>query len=363
METAMKAILKARLPLAAAMASMAASAVAGEMQDGRCGGVADENFICGPVNAEDLVKVPGTDWVLASRMAGPGVSGGAIYLLNASDHRWRSLDLDAFPEARDTALYPDCPGKPTASAFSGHGIALDKNTDALKLLAINHGGREAIEVFSLTANAADEPTLTWSGCVVAPQNAMLNSVVALPENGIAVTKFFDPSNKSWGDDLFAGKPTGNVLEWSPSGGWTEVEGTGLSGPNGLAISPDASAYFVAEWGARKLHKFTRGTSKHQAIDTGVLADNVHWDESGKLLLTGQDVADKQEYAACALSDAQVCPDAFKVLRVDPGTLTAEEVVSRPGTKEFGSGTTALDLGSEYWVGTSRGNRIARFAKP
>ena len=112
------------------------------MQDGRCGGADDANFICGPVNAEDLVKLPGTDWVLASRMAGPGVSGGALYLLNAGDHRWRSLDLDAIADARDVALYPDCPGKPTAAVFSGHGIAVDRNGDRLKLLAINHGGRK-----------------------------------------------------------------------------------------------------------------------------------------------------------------------------------------------------------------------------
>lgn len=353
------------LSLAASAAMMAASAPAADMQDGRCGGAADENFICGPVNAEDLLRIPGTDWVLASRMAGPGVTGGAIYLMNVKDHSWGSLDLDAGSEARDTALYPDCPGRPTAAAFSGHGMALDKSGDVLKLLAINHGGRESVEVFDLTAIGVDEPSLTWIGCVVAPENAQLNSVVGLPKNGMAVTKFFDASSKSWAADLFAGKPTGNVLEWSPDGGWMEVEGTALSGPNGLAIAPDASAYFVAEWGNRKLHKIARGPTpaKHEAIDAGVLADNVHWDEDGKLLLTGQDVADKQEYAACALSDAEVCPDPFKVLRVDPDTMAAEELVSRPGTKEFGSGTTALDLGSEYWIGTSRGNRIARFAKP
>ena len=81
-------------------------------------------------------------------------------------------------------------------------------------------------------------------------------------------------------------------------------------------------------------------AKRESIDTGVLADNVHWQDDGTLLLTGQDVADKRDYAACALSDAQVCPDAYKVLRIDPETLAAEDVVSGPGTHEFGSGTTA-----------------------
>jgi hypothetical protein len=358
-ETAVTSIGKTLLLLTAGLLPAAAAA---EMQDGNCSGAADDRFICGPVNAEDMVRLPGTDWVLASRMAGPGVTGGALYLLDARDHSWRSLDLDALPDPRDAERYRDCPGRPTAAAFSGHGIALDENGGQLRLLAINHGGRETIEVFSVTVRDAAEPALAWTGCIVAPENAVLNSVVALPDGGIAATKFFDASNDGWEDDVFAGRPTGSVLEWSPAGGWSEVEGTALSAPNGLAVSPDGGAYFVAEWGARKLHRFARGTAEHRSIDVGVLADNVHWGADGKLLLTGQDVADKRDYAACALSDARICPDAFKVLRVDPETLEVEEVVGRAGTQEFGSGTTALDLGAEYWIGTSRGDRIVRVAK-
>jgi sugar lactone lactonase YvrE len=349
--------------LAAFVATIISPAVAGEMQDGRCDGAVDENFICGPVNAEDLVKVPGSDWVLASRMAGPGVDSGAIYLLNVRDHSWRSLDLDAIGEAPDAAAYPACSGKPSAAAFRGHGLALDKTGDQLRLLAINHGGRESVEIFAVSAGSADEPTLTWIGCVPAPENAQLNTVVALPGGGLAVTEFFDASNQNWTTDLFEGKPTGSVLEWSAASGWTEVEGAVLSGPNGLAVSPDGRSYFVAEWGARRLHRFQRGASaEHKVVDVGVLADNLSWDEGGSLLLTGQNVADKREYAECALSDARVCPDAWKVLRIDPETLAMETIIDRAGTKEFGSATTALDLGTEHWIGTSRGERIAVIAR-
>jgi hypothetical protein len=63
-----------------------------------------------------------------------------------------------------------------------------------------------------------------------------------------------------------------------------------------------------------------------------------------------------------MSEASTCPYPFKVLRVDPATLTSETIVNYFEPKAFGSGTTALDRGSEYWVGTSRGDRILRIAK-
>jgi hypothetical protein len=94
-----------------------------------------------------------------------------------------------------------------------------------------------------------------------------------------------------------------------------------------------------------------------------LADNVHWNLQGKLLLAGQDVADKQEYAACAVRDARVCPYAFKVLRIAPDTQAIEQVISTRGRKDFGSGATAFDLGAEYWIGTTRRDRVARIVKP
>lgn len=154
-----------------------------------------------------------------------------------------------------------------------------------------------------------------------------------------------------------------MLEWSPEDGWKEVEGTEMSGPNGILARPDGSAYFVAEWGAQRLHKFSRGaTSQRRTIDTGVRTDNLQWDGASQLLVTGQWV-DAKDFVACALSEARVCLHPFKVLRVNPDTLATETVVSYSGSTEFGSGTTALDLGSEYWIGTWRGDRIARVPKP
>jgi hypothetical protein len=341
-------------------ASVAESA---DMQDGHCGGHADENFICGPANAEDFARIPGTDWVLASRMANPADREGMFYLLNAGDHSWRPLGVDEIPAAPDAARYPDCPGRPTSASLRGHGIALQEQDGILKLLAINHGGRESVEVFGITTNGNAEPSLTWQGCVVAPQGAQLNSVAPLPDGGFAATKFFDTGNKDWGEDLFAGKDTGEVLEWSPQGGWRAAAGTKMSGPNGIAVSPDGESYFVAAWGGSALYKVSRKTGERQSVETGMRPDNLQWDAEGKLLVAGQFFDDPMGYGSCHMSEAPVCAFPYKVVRVDPATLASETVATEAEPKEFGSGTTAIKVGSEYWIGTSRGDRIARIAKP
>jgi sugar lactone lactonase YvrE len=182
-----------------------------------------------------------------------------FYLLNAMDHSWRSVDIDSISTAPDRS-YSACPGRPTSASFHGQGLALDENDGGLKLLAVGHGGREAVEIFRIEVERDAVPTLVWVGCVVAPSSAQLNSVAALPGGGFVVTRFFDLAYKTWGEDMLAGRNTGSVLEWSPEDGWKEVEGTEMSGPNGILARPDGSAYFVAEWGAQRLHKFSRGAS-------------------------------------------------------------------------------------------------------
>jgi sugar lactone lactonase YvrE len=343
----------------------AAFGQAGEWRDGKCDG-ADAGFICGPVNAEDLLRVPGTNWVLGSSADGPGVTQGAIYLLNATSGAWKNLSLDDIRTDPDAGRYRECPGKPTTAAFRGHGMALDAR-GGLTLLAINHGGRESVEVFSVAVRGGAEPTLTWRGCVVAPANAYLNSVASTGEGGFAATKFFDPSNASWGQDLFTGRPTGQVLEWSPGHGWRAIDGTVMSGPNGLVVSPDGRAYFVAEWGGRKVHRIARAGSpiERLTIDVPMNPDNLHWDNAGRILATGQAFEDASAFGAfgaCVQTPARTCTSAFATVRIDPATLASEVVQRSPGWAEFGAGTTALEVGDEIWIGTFRGERIARVAK-
>ncbi len=53
-----------------------------------CNAAGKLDFVCGPLNSEDLVQVPGTEWIVASGMDG-GAAGsrGSLHLVNAGTSR------------------------------------------------------------------------------------------------------------------------------------------------------------------------------------------------------------------------------------------------------------------------------------
>ena len=126
-----------------------------------CNPVGNIRYVCGLQAPEDLVLVPGSQWVLASSYAGTG----GINLINVRDHSTRV----AFPAATakerpDAKTYKTCPGPPDAAEkakFVTHGLALRAGRNSTHTLyAVHHGSRESIEVFEVDARART-PTLTW----------------------------------------------------------------------------------------------------------------------------------------------------------------------------------------------------------
>ena len=110
---------------------------------------------------------------------------------------------------------PRCPGPP-GEAFSPHGLDLAPRPDgALRLLVVNHGGRESVEFFEVGTELG-EPTLTWKGCALPPENSALNDVVSLPDGGFLTTHMFPLDNQGLGTfEAALGLDTGVVLEWHP----------------------------------------------------------------------------------------------------------------------------------------------------
>jgi len=49
-----------------------------------------------------------------------------------------------------------------------------------------------------------------------------------------------------------------------------------------------------------------------------------------------------------------------VVKIDPNTLKVQEIIKQDNTPQFGSGTVAVQIGKEIWVGSFRGDRIAIF---
>src|SRR5215469_9104447 len=133
------AINKASTLLAAVMAiSIEVAAQAA------CDPAAGLRFICGLTNAEDLVQVPGTSWIVASGLAEGEHAGGHIYLVNAHDRSVQVLLPGHVAYRQDAETFGACPGAPDEAKFSAHGLSLRIGSDLDGLRRISgrrHGQR------------------------------------------------------------------------------------------------------------------------------------------------------------------------------------------------------------------------------
>jgi sugar lactone lactonase YvrE len=151
------------------------------------------------------------------------------------------------------------------------------------------------------------------------------------------------------DELRAGKISGAVWEWHSNAGWNQVRGTEASGPNGLEISADGKWFYIGAWGSLSVIRVSRDKvpGERSEARTGFNVDNLRAAPDGTILVAGQGLtADSMRTA--------------NVARLDPVTLRLQEIVRYPETVTFKTGTVALQVAREIWVGSMRGERIARF---
>ena len=77
-----------------------------------CPPVGGLNFLCGPVAAEDLVRVPGTHWIVGSGMVEKGRSG-RLHLIDADKKTWEIFYPGENPQNElDAKTYDSCPAHP-----------------------------------------------------------------------------------------------------------------------------------------------------------------------------------------------------------------------------------------------------------
>jgi hypothetical protein len=329
-----------------------------------CNPAGNLGFVCGPLNSEDLVQVPGTAWIVASGMDGGAAGGrGSLHLLDSRDKSWKTLFPGQQPQVRwDKKTYGDCPSPPDLAKFSAHGLNLRSgNGGADTLYVVNHGGRESIEIFALDASGA-EPTVAWVGCAVMPAHTWPNSVAPLPDGGMVVTDMFDPPDPKAPDKMNAGENTGAVYEWHPDKGYALVPGSRMSGNNGIEVSPDGKWIYVAAWGNKAVIRLARGGATPGERDTlaaGFLVDNLRWAPDGGLIVAGQDVPAKQVFG-CFQSHATRCTQPWRIDRWDTSAMKLVPLATKPGNPDFGDATVGLVVGDDMFVGTFRGDRIAYF---
>lgn len=329
--------------------------------DDQCQASGDFNFICGPKSAEDLVLVPGTQWIIASGME----PGAAVTLIDTEQKSWSELYPADRPRAeQNIELYEACPGSPDPNNLVTHGLNIRAGESGHSTLyVVGHGEREAIEVFDVDASGA-RPELTWTGCVMMPEGLVANSVASFSDGSLVVTVPLRPDNTI--ADAFAGELTGSVYQWSPGDeGFEEIAGTELPYGNGIEVSADDQEIYVASSGGMSVIAYSASNPARQLRVSEPLAflpDNLHMGRDGRLITAGMVVEDPhcgnidgtEEFD---LAKIAACPRPFIARSIDPQTMEGGDLVNNPAIDTFSNITMAVRAGDNLWLGTFAGDRI------
>ncbi len=326
--------------------------------------------VCGFQNPEDLALLPGGKALLVSQFgAMDGARSGNLALFRLEGEALQPL----FPAGGTGGALdvgsgerwgePECP--PPSEAFSPHGIDLAARADGrLALYVVNHGGRESVELFEVTP-VDDGATLAWRGCAIPPDETFMNDVVGLPDGHFLVTHMYPKRDGIAG--FFAllrgllGMDTGWVLEWGPKDGFQKVPGTDAPFPNGIEISADASKIYLNVYLGGEVWKIERETGERLASVEVQRPDNITWGADGRLLVASH-TAGIREMLACGEVHQGSCAAEFQIVALDPDTLRKQVLFTHAGAP-MGAATVAVQVGSDLWLGTFAGDRVARVPIP
>lgn len=335
-------------------ATEAASPTAADADAG-CDPDGDLRYVCGPVNAEDIVQIEDSDWLIVSGMSVDSEDGyvpGRLYLVDHVRKTYEEWFPGVTPEFRhDADRFAECPSPLNVDNFSAHGLALaERGQGRFDLYITSHGEREAIEMFEVDASGG-KPSIAWVGCVVLPERTFANSVAILSEGGFVTTKMMDPTDPAGFGAILAGGITGQLYEWH--GGPVEaVPETELSGANGIVVSPDERYVFVAAIGSREIVRYEADWSTtRESVTIDVRPDNLRWSDAGTLYTIGGNYVPPDE---CANPP---CATGWSVIEIDPETLEATRVAGADQNAALQGASTALPVGDEIWIGTFSGDRI------
>ncbi len=256
---------------------------------------------------------------------------------------------------------------PDTAALNLQGISLRADgPGTYRLLASNHGGREAIEVFRISVSAVEpmtEPMIQWVGCLLMPPGMAANAVSSFPDDTVLVTVLTLPGRSM--ADYVLGRNTGIVLERAPGAAtFRPIPGTELPGNNGLEADPDNRHFYVVAFGHHSVVGFERGPRARtifEVVAPGFMPDNIHWD-GPRLIAAGM----QYEEPACGgrrqvvngVADPMTCHRGYTValLNLRDGEW---QVVARDGPNpSFNGVSTGLRVGATLWLGSYQSDRLA-----
>lgn len=312
--------------------------------------------ICGLHAPEDLEVLPGERFIVFSQMA----PGKGLSILDTTDNSVRALYPPGASEATPGWGTDSCE-EPPGSDMLLHGIHLLERPDGrLQVLAVNHGGREAVEFFEILEPLSELPVAVWRGCAQAPGDEYFNDVAGLSDGGFLVTNMYPARAQAWSAirALF-GADTGNVLRWRPASGFEVVPGTAGRVPNGIAIAPDERHFFLNVYIGGELRKYPLAGGEPVAVAPLPRPDNSSWDSHGRLLVASHDDRLFAILDGIPPDDGSPVDLRFRIVAVDPDTLESVTLLAREGPP-MGGGTVAVEAAGQLYIGSYAGDRIIRF---
>lgn len=302
--------------------------------------------INGIANAEDMVVLNGTDWVIASSMAGGSRQQGALVAVNAVSGEHYPL----YPLAEQSlGKSSTCPGELPAGQFAPHGIHLVTGSQGeLQLYVVNHGGRESVEVF--TVQPGPRPKVQWRDCIVLPEGVAANAVAVTDSGRLFITVTGKPFDGSKQQTLFDGE----VLFWEAESGWQAIGNGKVMAANGIVTSLAGNTLYVASWTEREVIVLDLNSQRRHSIPLTFLPDNLYWDSDGRVLVAGHQTT-AQAVMECYTSTQDHCDIASVIAVIDPGSLAVSCVIP----VKQGMATVAVPVAKQLWLGTARGDSIER----
>jgi len=319
------------------------------------------SFVRGPVNAEDIVAIPHSRWLIASNfMMDRGKEHpGDLYLIDRRRRTWSTLLSDANLSGPARAEYSTCPGPPARSSFGSHGLALREGSHRHhQLYVVNHVARESVEILDIAAER-ETVQLRWVGCVLMPAGTLANAVAPLPDGGFVVTSMFDRSDPDRWKKLAEGIDTGVVYRWEPNEALTRVTGTEASGNNGIVVDA-AGTLFVAAWAGKAVLRLrlNHGVVTRESVPLDFLPDNLRWAPDGSILIAGQKRDLSKFFEPCQPAPCRI---PWAAARLNPRTLQVTVITQGDGT-DFSDATSALEVDHEIWLGSAESDALAIYER-
>lgn len=321
------------------------------------------NFLCGTPRPEDVVRIPGTAWLIYS-----GFSDGAgLKLVNTAARTMQQLEVLA-SDTHEKPPWSQCDAAPAPAFFNTQGLTIrDLGGSRSTLHVVNHGERESIEIFSVDTSGP-EPRISWIGCVRMPQGLAANSVATFTDGTILASVLTHPGRTI--TDFWRGEVTGGVYAWSPGDEeFRLLRGTELPGNNGIETSADDKEFYVVAFGWRSVVVFSRyDTSEplRRAVAPGFMPDNIHRID-GEVVLAGM----QYDEPACGgvrkiingVADSMRCHRGYTVARCDPASLDFAVLAYAEPDPDFNGVSAATIVGQELWLASYQADRIAWRALP